>query len=316
MSEHIICVRDIVKQTFGNEPGQTNFLKVPPQAKYISIKHVINQKSEWINNVIKDAIIAQDLHGRDYGDILIYIHGYNNSQETVLKKHKELRKSLEKIGYKGALVSFDWPSDNSAFNYIEDRSDAKYTALRLVDDCLKAFAHLQSDICQINLHILAHSTGAYLLREAFDDADDRRSISAMNWTVSQIMIIAGDISANSMSDLQSVSDSLYRHCMRLTNYFNPYDRILKLSNVKRLGMAPRIGRVGLPEDAPSHAHNVNCGKYYDTYQNILQSLGEKSHSWYIGSETFIKDLLYTIEGDIDHDHIPTRRKQGNVLQLK
>ncbi len=46
---------------------------------------------------------------------------------------------------------------------------------------------------EINVLLLAHSTGAYVVREAFDDADDRRRIAAINGTVSQLVLIAGDV---------------------------------------------------------------------------------------------------------------------------
>lgn len=35
--------------------------------------------------------------------------------------------------------------------------------------------------------------------------------------------------------------------------------VLKLSNVKRVGVAPRAGRVGFPESAPAKAVGVDCG---------------------------------------------------------
>lgn len=51
----------------------------------------------------------------------------------------------------------------------------------------------------------------------------------------------------------------YRHCGRLTNYYSPYDRFLNLSNIKRIGVAPRAVRVGLPQTAPTKAVGVDCG---------------------------------------------------------
>ena len=42
-------------------------------------------------------------------------------------------------------MSFNWASDNSTINYLEDRSDAKTTAHRLVDDVIELIAALQRD---------------------------------------------------------------------------------------------------------------------------------------------------------------------------
>ena len=312
MNDYIICVRNIDKGKFGNEPGTTYFLDIPSSKKNIEIENIIKKKSDWFNLVLKEAVVGKDLNGNDYGDVLVFVHGYNNNQEIVLNRHRKIKKSLEEEGYEGVVVSFDWPSADSALNYLEDRSDAKYTAIKLVDDCIKVFTLMQEDSCQINLHILAHSTGAYVVREAFDDADDRPRVASTNWIISQIMFIGADISAKSMSESNAKSSSLYRHCVRLTNFSNPYDSVLKLSNVKRVGVAPRVGRVGLPKDTPPNAVNVNCGRYYDENKNILKS----SHSWYMGNDSFSKDIFLTILGDIDRYSIPTRNLLNGNLHLK
>jgi hypothetical protein len=116
-------------------------------------------------------------------------------------------------------------------------------------------------------------------------------IASMNWTVSQIAFIGGDFSANSMS--QGNRESIYRHCVRLTNYSNAFDEVVQLSNVNHAGLAPRVGRVGLPGNTPSQAVNVELifdlrparGEYY---REMIKErapktlIGIASRSWPIG----------------------------------
>lgn len=315
MSDYVICVRNVEKGKFGNEPGATYFLEVPSGKTSMEVNQKVPKKLDWFKTVLKNGVVGKDDNGNECGDILVFIHGYNNSQSTVLKRHRQIKKSLKKEGFKGEVVSFDWPSADRTLNYLEDRSDAKQTAIKLVDDCIKVFASMQEDKCQINVHLLAHSTGAYVVREAFDDADDRPSVAASNWTVSQIMFIGADVSSGSMSSDNAKSSSIYRHCIRLTNYSNPFDAALKLSNVKRVGVAPRVGRIGLPSVIPENAVNVNCGNYYDENESAIESIGTKSHSWYIGNEQFTKDMFFTISGDIDRHSIPTRVVKNGELYL-
>ena len=47
----------------------------------------------------------------------------------------------------------------------------------LVKHGIHAFAKLQEPACKIDMHVLAHSMGAYVVREAFDDADDTADIA-------------------------------------------------------------------------------------------------------------------------------------------
>jgi hypothetical protein len=86
-----------------------------------------------------------------------------------------------------------------------------------------------------------------------------RSIAKTHWSVSQTCFVAAAVSSEQMADTSSNSNSPYRHCVRLTKDHTPYDSVLKLSNVKRIGVPPPAGRVGLPESAPAKAVGVDSG---------------------------------------------------------
>lgn len=304
MANYLITARNVRKGAFGSEPGRARFLKVPAN-RTPGPDHAIARK-RWVEDVMALGHTGEDPHtGEDCGDVAVFIHGYNTSPAAVARRHRQLQRALPQAGFAGAVVSFDWPSDDHALNYLEDRRDAKITALNLVDDCLSLLAATQFRGCRINVHVIAHSMGAYVLREAFDDADDRPAIAASNWNVSQVCLVAADISAGSMSTDDARSRSLYRHCTRLTNYQNPYDSVLKLSDVKRAGVAPRAGRRGLPDDRPAKAVNVDCGDYYHgTYARA----GDNGHTWYFDDEVFLVDLAQTLTGDRDRSVIARRRK--------
>ena len=303
MPDFIITARTVRRGEFAAEPGPTRFLRVPSNRKP-QPDHSIG-RAVWVDAVMADGHTGQDSHsGEDCGEIVVFVHGYNTSPSKVARRHRRLKKDLAATGYKFVLVSFDWPSDDRAINYLEDRSDAKHTALRLVDDCITLLAATQFRGCKYNLHVVAHSMGAYVVREAFDDADDRPAIAASNWTVSQICLVGADVSAASMTSSDSRSRSLYRHCTRLTNYQNPFDRALKLSDVKRAGVAPRAGRRGLPDGHPDKAANVNCGSYY---RKTFDGSKDNGHSWYFEDSVFLADLAATLRGDSDRRVIASRR---------
>jgi len=131
-----------------------------------------------------------------------------------------------------------------------------------------------------------------------------------------LVFIAADVSRQAMSAGDSKSSSIYRHCVRLTNYSNPYDKVLKLSNIKRVGVAPRAGRVGLPGDAGEKAVNVDTGAYFSTLEEREDAIGAWSHSWQIGDPQFTCDLLETLRGDVDRMCIKTRVADRGRLALK
>jgi hypothetical protein len=300
--------------------GQSGFIKVPDTRSYTPTDAI--PRADWVNEVLAQSAPHQDATGTVRGDVLIFIHGYNNTIDNILARHRLLKGALPTYGFNGIVVSFDWPCGDVALAYLDDRVEAKTTAFQLVTDCITPLAALQATApCTTNVHLLAHSTGAYVIREAFDDADDRPAVARANWTISQIALISGDVSSVSMSDSNPGSESIYRHCVRLTNYSNPYDEVLQLSNAKRVGVAPRVGRVALPNDAPATAVNVFCGAYY-------QNLGATkppglagvtfSHSWQFGDAVFTQDLAATLGGEVDRGVIATRTQaaDGSLVLTK
>lgn len=245
-----------------------------------------------------------------------------NDQKTVLARHRRLKAGLAAAGFRGEGMSFDWPSANMALNYIEDRHDARQTAMQLVTAGIRRLSQQQRPDCTINVHLLGQSTGAYVIREAFDDAGDIR-LPNPGWMVSQVAFIGAGVSSGSMSGDSARSSSLYRHCVRLTSYSNLYDSVLKLSNAKRAGLAPRVGRVGLPAKAPEKAVDVNCSDYYALLSqdaavksaDQTETIGSCDHSRHVGNRVFARDLFETLRGDLDRHIIPTRALSNGRLKL-
>lgn len=322
---YILCARATKGGHFIPEPGPTRYLKVP-QGLLPKPEHAIS-RTQWVKELSVAATWGKDSRrdNHERGDLLVFVHGYNNDLRIILDRHEQLERDLKAVGFRGALMTFCWPSDDKVINYLEDRHDAKRSAMQLVSDGIKILSAHQTPTCTINVHLLGHSTGAYVIREAFDDADDA-ALPNNAWSVSQIVLIAGDVSSGSLSEGNSSTDSLYRHCYRLTNYYNKYDSVLKLSNAKRIGVAPRVGRVGLPANVSGKAVDIDCSAYFQqlsTVQSVrdedqLAQFGSFDHSWHIGNKVFVADLFETLKGDLDRAVIPTRKDtaEGRFVLVK
>ena len=298
MPDFVISVRRRRRGRFVAEPGRTRFLVVPGGA-LPAPGQAVRSRSAWL---------ASLLAAGDGRSVLVFVHGYASSLGDVMWRHRRLESNLRAAGFTGSLVSFDWPSADCTLNYLEDRDDAKATALALVRDGIALICRRGQDRCDVAVHVLAHSMGAYVVREAFDDADDRRALAEVNWSVAQMVFVAADVSRRSLSESDARSRSLYRHCARLTNYSNPYDAALAISNVKRIGVAPRAGRVGLPEDAPRKAVDVDCGAHWsELNEDAAERRGRFDHSWHFGDGVFVRDLAATLRGQVDRHRLVTRR---------
>jgi hypothetical protein len=287
-------------EKFGNEPGKATYLKISDNDDIFLPKDDIG-KSKFVQEIINEK----------KEDIVVFIHGYNSDDNQALARHRQLKQGLLAQGFKGDVITFAWPSDNKTLLYLEDRHDAKNSAFELVNSGIKLLARQQNNNCTINISIIAHSTGAYVVNEAFNDARTTKDTADNNWVVSQILFIGGDISSDSMNTKDG--EVIYQHCNRLTNYYNPYDSILSISNAKRLGFKARVGRVGLPDDSPTKGVDVNCGNHYNEHKQKYEAIvkGAPSHSWYLYSDIWYKDAVMTIMGELDRNVIPTRTLDSN-----
>src|SRR5512134_1063042 len=218
--DYVISVRRVdPRGRFEPEPGdETLFLKVPAaQAEYTPAHKVSFER--WRSEVNEIALRDEESPVGSKGDLLIFVHGYNNKRSEILTRTRLLRETLGAEKWDGAVVAFDWPCDRSTLNYLEDRADARDTALRLVRDCILKLGAIQDPEdrklweraglaesarrrarpCELNIHLIGHSTGAYVIMEAFAQAQSEGDLHRSAWRIGQVAFIGGDVSSDSMS---------------------------------------------------------------------------------------------------------------------
>lgn len=314
--DYLITTRKQTGDQFVAEPGPVRYIKVPRDRQWYDASHVINAV-QWTAEVQGLADGDENPNSiSPLGDALVFVHGYNNDIASVLARMRSLRANLRTEGWHGELVSFDWPSNNQLLNYLEDRADAAKVALQLVQSCIKRLSENQQAGCQTNVHLIGHSTGAYVIMEAFAQAEKQGELFKSDWRLGQAAFIAADVSRASLALASDWSRPMFRRIMRLTNYSNGFDSVLAVSNAKRLGVEPRAGRVGLPDVADDKAVNVDCSAHFKTLDpKQAPRLGAWTHSWHFSDRLFALDLALAMEGAIDRRAIPTRRATSEGLIL-
>ena len=218
------------------------------------------------------------------------------------------------------VISFDWPSDGLVFAYLDDRVDARAAASALTNSAIGLLEARQSADCIINVHVMAHSMGCFVTQQAVTWAyQDVRPA----WRIGQVMLVAADVDYSVFAADNTSAKSFAQYSGRLTAYVNKYDKALLASNVKRLTLAPRLGRVGLPDAAPSLMCEVDCSNVFeDVSKSIIDDLDpSKTHSFYFDQPRFWRDAVLTLMGGLDRNVIPTRlpnpeRSMPNRFTLK
>ena len=322
MNSYILCVRNRVsgKDNFGKGLGSVLYLEVSDSATVPRPSHKVGGVREWLDKIVKQANPPETAPGHEL-DVIFFVHGYNTDPEEALKRQRLVEKELRNRGFRCMVIGFDWPTAGSAALYAYDRFEAQNAASLLAKGGIIPFANYTLKDCPINIHVMAHSMGGFVVREAFRAVDKgRNSDLANDWRIGQVVLFAADLSSDcfALNDTEMVP--VFNHCGRLTNYFSGHDEALAVSNVKNIDISSRVGRVGMPVDTPAHekAVDVDSGPRYaaipeDERKTNLKTVidGMVSHSWYLNDPIWYDDLAYTLKGQIDRNSIPSRTHVGS-----
>jgi esterase/lipase superfamily enzyme len=314
MAKFFITVRSVFGNAFGTALGAIRYLSVP-DGEAPTPAHAITRKA-WITQVV--ATFPRDNKDIVTGNLLFFVHGYNVGIADVDTEQNNVKSGLAGK-FACTVVSFDWPSWTDTFAYLPQLDVAKRTAIDLVNAGIKPMLAAQQNYnCRVAVHALCHSMGAYVVREALDHADDGIT-TGTDWMLNQLVMIAGDVDAADFVPGNKDTESMLGHTYRLTNYFNRFDEVLQISNVKRAGVAPRVGRVGLPDNAPANTVNVDCSAHFATLPRPGNPIAAASwsHSWYFTDTNFYADLAQTLSGTVDRTVVGGRTEgPGKTLNLK
>jgi len=330
MDSFVLCVRDkdSSQDLFGKGFGPVSYLKIPDGDSIPRPSHkVTGGVGQWLDSAVSQALpigaaIEEKL------DIVFFVHGYNTDAPESLRRQRLVESELNARGFRCMVIGFDWPTAGTAVLYEYDRIEAQKAASLLVTGGIIPFAKYVQKNCYINVHVMAHSMGAFVVRESFRAVDKGRDADLANdWRIGQLVLFAADISSDCFALNQTEMVPVFNHCGRLTNYFSGYDKALAVSNVKNIDISSRVGRVGMPADTPANekAVDVDCGPRYAAIPEAQRKAqldlvidGMVSHSWYLGDSIWYDDLAFTLKGEIDRNSIPTRtiiEKNDFVLKV-
>ncbi len=296
--------------------AKTDDSKIGP-ARYLRIEddgaQTALSPAAWRKAVL-DSFTETTPQGQPRGDLLFFVHGFNVSFKHALNGDAENRAKLAAHGWTGVYVSYDWPSLGETLGYYADRSNARASANALIDSALSMFVAALTPDCQVRVSVMAHSLGAFVVRQAFSWAYQDTKTNAKAWSISQLLLVAGDIAQGSLSAGQDGGRWFNKYVGRTTTYSNRFDSVLQISDIKNGEPTPRAGRVGLPVDAPESFCNVDCSAFF---AGLDFGLGKRinpatAHGFYFDQDAFWRDAVLTLEGGIDRHVIPTREAVAGI----
>ena len=202
---------------------------------------------------------------------LVFVHGYNTSFDNAVYRTAQIAYDLK---FDGAPFLYSWPSGGAVASYTYDRESAgaskPYMREFLQMVCKETGAKAVS--------IIAHSMGNQPL---LDVLKDMKSAAPQGVVISQIILAAPDVDADTFSDLAEAINGLAKG---ITLYAASNDRALLVSRNfwghYRAGDVPANGPLVLPgidtidvTAASTDAFAINHSGYAQN-NDLLKDIGE------------------------------------------
>jgi esterase/lipase superfamily enzyme len=192
----------------------------------------------FVEGSLRRAIRAtQPLAGQPR-QVLVFIHGYNNTFDEAVRKAAQLAGDLEMVDCagrsRGVAIAYSWPAEGALLSYLADEESAEWTQQRLVP-----FLQTLSRVCQqehAELHLVAHSMGSRVLVRSLADIAN----TGLSHPIGHVILLAPDMAKSLFDQYLERALPLVQD---LTIYVSAKDRVLSLSRIVHGGHE----RVGLIE---------------------------------------------------------------------
>ena len=234
--------------------------------------------------------ISQTVKLSSKQDILVFIHGYNNSFEDAALRAGQITFDLS---FEGASILYSWPSNGEIESYVSDEENIRLTVLHL-----KSFlTNLISTTSPKNVHIIAHSMGNRALTEALKAI----SIENTNIHFNQIILAAPDI--NKQLFEQDIVPYIPKIANRLTIYSSTKDRALLAS--QKVHKYVRVGNSNYSYNGfqTIDISKINCDDVF-------------KHGCFAEARPVLTDIYDLLRSDLEPEKRNLKKVNNNYWEIK
>ena len=286
------------KDSFGTDPeprGELHYLVAPGAYTTVQAEFRETDRDQFKDQLLSE---LEGIKKNGMAKAAVYIHGYNNDFKDAIEELSEIGTNLqEHADYDGLVIGFTWPSEGQTFAYIEDRDDARESVTGFVNlmHLIKEL-RMPAEECWIDLSMLVHSMGNYVLREGLHYFTKHLGYPWDDIYFHQTIMFAADIGYDSL-EIGKSGQAIANFSHRVTTYHSTHDDVLGLSRGAKHFGSRRLGRSG-PKDygrLPDNVVAVDCS----------QVLTEDVHGSYRNRPKILEDFVATMAGQ-DRAVIPGR----------
>lgn len=270
------------------------------------------------------AALHEDMYAETGGDLLIYVHGYNNNLDKSIRTLGILESRFAQANSPVRhLMLFAWPSQNKKIKYRDDMKDTEESGQALARNILKLQTFLETYFeegdkkpCDRKIHIIAHSSGARVLKYAMDYLRNGSHGMSVRTIFHEAILAAADVDDHEVQTHHSMG-YLCQISNRLHNYNHKGDIALFISKTTK-NAHRRLGHKGVPEfsNLPSNLVMVDVTGVKEDANGIDDLV---NHWYYYTAPDVVNDILAVLKGepavDIAKRADSKRREWPNKSQL-
>ena len=238
-----------------------------------------SQRNPYSVESIKIQPAAAFLKSAAPQDLLLFVHGFNNSFQDAILRAAQLKHDLD---FSGPTVAFTWPSAGAVTSYKEDAASAaeSVAALVAVLKLLRARAAEplggQAGAAPRGvrkIHVIAHSMGNRLLLLALEELRKSGGLATGERPFGQMILAAPDVGAAAFNNQV---DNALQYSDQVTYYFSAHDAALhssqSLNNYEPVGLYPYF-EAGLCTIDAGNANRTLLGHtYFGDSSQVLQDI--------------------------------------------
>ena len=182
-------------------------------------------------------------------DLVLLLHGYACDMPNALSNAAEIKSKWGTAARPLETAVFAWPSDGVIvpwLSYASDRDDARSSAKAVARALLRFLDYVGSlkreDWCNANIHLVAHSMGNYVLRNALQALISEKGGRTLPRVFKNIFLMAAD-EDNDAFEHQDKLARLPELAEAVHVYFAGNDGALTISDTSK-GNPDRLGSTG------------------------------------------------------------------------
>ncbi len=243
-------------------------------------------------------------------DVVIFIHGFNNSFNDAAARLAEVWHFLRR---QGVPLLYTWPSGaGGLYGYLRDRESAEYTIFHLK----QTLAMLASMPEVKRIHIIAHSLGTHVITTALREMIIARRAAGENphdsLRISNLILVAPDMDIGVVRQ-RLMAEQFGPAIDQITVYTAQTDLALEVSSYMMSGK--RLGNLK-STDFDAKAKAIFASEKNVSFVNVLDASSFIGHSYFLDSPAASSDVIRVLEGNRPGSkNRPLIHKQGSFWEL-